>query len=91
LAPQPSVGLGLPLKIRLNFLEASQQFSFLQGRIVAPRPTPIPEDQASEFIPPERTNTRHNGTISQSSFTKKYGKMTDNEVAYLAFKFEREI
>jgi hypothetical protein len=29
LAPQPSLGLGLLLKIRLNFLEASQQFSFL--------------------------------------------------------------
>jgi hypothetical protein len=28
LAPQPSLGLGLLHKIRLNFLEASQQFSF---------------------------------------------------------------
>jgi hypothetical protein len=35
LAPQPSLGLGL-LKTRLNFLEASQQFSFLQGRVVSP-------------------------------------------------------
>jgi hypothetical protein len=33
LAPQPSLGLGLLLKIWLNFLEASQQFSFLQGRV----------------------------------------------------------
>jgi hypothetical protein len=37
LVPQPSLGLGL-LKIRLNFLEASQQFSFLQGRVVSPTP-----------------------------------------------------
>jgi hypothetical protein len=41
LAPQPSVGLGLLLKIRLNFLEASQ-FSFLQGRVVGPTPNPHP-------------------------------------------------
>jgi hypothetical protein len=53
LAPQPSLCLGLLLKIRLNFLEASQQFSFLQGRVVSPTPTPIPEDQASVFICPE--------------------------------------
>jgi hypothetical protein len=48
----PLGGLGLH-KIWLNFLEASQQFSFLQGGVVAPRPTPIPEDQASVFISPE--------------------------------------
>jgi hypothetical protein len=42
LAPQPSVGLGLLLKIRLNFLEASQQFSFLQDRVVSPTPNPHP-------------------------------------------------
>jgi hypothetical protein len=42
LAPQPSLGLGLLLKIRLNFLEASQQFSFLQGRVVSPTPNPQP-------------------------------------------------
>jgi hypothetical protein len=41
LAPQPSVGLGL-LKIRLNFLEASQQFSFLQGKVANPTPNPHP-------------------------------------------------
>jgi hypothetical protein len=41
LAPQPSLGLGLH-KIRLNFLEASQQFSFLQGRVVSPTPNPHP-------------------------------------------------
>jgi hypothetical protein len=39
LAPQPSLGLGLLLKIRLNFLEASQKYSFLQGRV---NPTLIP-------------------------------------------------
>jgi hypothetical protein len=41
LAPQPSLGLGLLHKIRLNFLEASQQFSFLQIRVnptTNPRP-----------------------------------------------------
>jgi hypothetical protein len=32
--------LGLLHKIRLNFLEASQQFSFLQGRVVIPTPNP---------------------------------------------------
>jgi hypothetical protein len=42
LAPQPSPGLGLLHKIRLNFLEASQQFSFLQGRVVSPTPNPHP-------------------------------------------------
>jgi hypothetical protein len=31
LAPQPTLGLGLLLKIRPNFLEASQQFSFFTG------------------------------------------------------------
>jgi hypothetical protein len=50
LAPQPSIGLGLLHKIRLNFLETSQQFSFLQGRVVSP--TPTLEDQASVFISP---------------------------------------
>jgi hypothetical protein len=39
-APQPSLGLGLLHKIRLNFLEASQQFSFLQGRVVSPTHNP---------------------------------------------------
>jgi hypothetical protein len=42
LAPQPSLGLGLLHKIRLNFLEASQQFYFLQGRVVSPTPKPHP-------------------------------------------------
>jgi hypothetical protein len=40
LAPQPRLGLGLLHKIRLNFVEASQQFSFLQGRVVSPTPNP---------------------------------------------------
>jgi hypothetical protein len=40
LAPQPSLGLGLLHKIQLNFLEASQQFSFLQGRVVKPHAQP---------------------------------------------------
>jgi hypothetical protein len=42
LAPQPSLGLGLLLKIRLNFLEASQQFSFSQGRVVSLTPNSHP-------------------------------------------------
>jgi hypothetical protein len=42
LAPQPNLGLGLLQKIRLNFLEASQQFSFLQGRVVSPTLNPHP-------------------------------------------------
>jgi hypothetical protein len=40
-------------------LEASQQFSFLQGRVVAPRRTPIPEDQASVFISPRGRMATH--------------------------------
>jgi hypothetical protein len=40
LAPQPSLDLDFLHKIRLNFLEASQQFSFLQGRVVSPTPNP---------------------------------------------------
>jgi hypothetical protein len=60
LAPQPSLGLGLH-RIRLNFLEASQQFSFLQGRVVSPTPNPhpggpdlciyIPQRQGGPVIP----------------------------------------
>jgi hypothetical protein len=40
LAPQPSLGPDLLHKIRLNFLEDSQQFSFLEGRVVSPTPNP---------------------------------------------------
>jgi hypothetical protein len=42
LAPQPSLGLVPLQKIRLNFLQASQQFSFSQGRVVIPTPNPHP-------------------------------------------------
>jgi hypothetical protein len=42
LAPQPSLCLGLLHKIRLNFLESYQQFSYLQGRVVSPTPNPHP-------------------------------------------------
>jgi hypothetical protein len=42
LAPQPNLGLGLLHKIQLNFLEASQQFYFLKGRVVSPTPNPNP-------------------------------------------------
>jgi hypothetical protein len=42
LASQSSLGLGLLHKIRLKFLEASQQFSFLQGRVVSPALNPHP-------------------------------------------------
>jgi hypothetical protein len=57
-APQPSLSLGLLLKIRLNFLEASQQFFYRVG-LLAPRQTPIPEDQASVFISPRGRVTTH--------------------------------
>jgi hypothetical protein len=40
LVPQPSLGLGLLHKIRLNFLEAYQRFSFLQDRVLWRRPRP---------------------------------------------------
>jgi hypothetical protein len=42
LALQSSLSLGLLHKIRLNFLEAFQQFSFLHGRFVSPTPNPHP-------------------------------------------------
>jgi hypothetical protein len=35
---------------RLNFLEASQHFLFYRVGLLAPRPTPIPDDHASVFI-----------------------------------------
>jgi hypothetical protein len=54
LAPQPSLGLDLLHKIRLNFLEASQQFSFYRVGLLAPRQTLIPEDDASALISPQR-------------------------------------
>jgi hypothetical protein len=53
LVPQPSVSLGL-LKIWLNFLEASQQFSFLQGRIVSPMPNPHPKGPGLCIYIPQR-------------------------------------
>jgi hypothetical protein len=59
LAPQPSLGLGLVHKIQLNFLEASQQFSFYWVGLLAPRPTPIPEDQSSVFISPRGRVATH--------------------------------
>jgi hypothetical protein len=58
LAPQPSLGLGLFLKIWLNFLEASQQFFYRVG-LLAPRPTLIPEDQAPVFISPRGRVATH--------------------------------
>jgi hypothetical protein len=59
LAPQLSLGLGLLHKIRLNFLGASQQFSFYRVGLLAPRPTPIPEDQVSVFISPRGRMATH--------------------------------
>jgi hypothetical protein len=41
LSPQPSLGLGLLLKMRLNFLEASQQFSFFTGWGCYPHAQPL--------------------------------------------------
>jgi hypothetical protein len=40
-------------------LEASQQFSLYKVGLLAPRPTPIPEDQASVFISPRSRVTTH--------------------------------
>jgi hypothetical protein len=54
LDPQPSLGLGLLLKIRLNFLEASQQFSFLQGRVVSPTSNPHPRGPVLCIYIPQR-------------------------------------
>jgi hypothetical protein len=55
LAPQSSLGLGLLYKIQLNFLEASQQFSFLQGRIVSPTPNPHPGGPGLCLYIPQRS------------------------------------
>jgi hypothetical protein len=54
LVPQPSLGHGLLHKIQLNFLEASQQFSFLQGRVVSPTPNPHPGGPALCIYIPQR-------------------------------------
>jgi hypothetical protein len=40
-------------------LETSQQFSFYRVGLLAPRPTPIPEDQASVFISPRGRAATH--------------------------------
>jgi hypothetical protein len=40
-------------------LEASQQFSFYRVGLLAPRPTPIPEDQVSVFISPRGRVATH--------------------------------
>jgi hypothetical protein len=68
LAPQPGLGLGLLHKIRLNFLEASQQFSFYRVGLLAPRPTPIPEDQASVFISPRGRVATHFSRLLQHAW-----------------------
>jgi hypothetical protein len=54
LAPQPSLSLSLLHKIQLNFLEASQQFSFLQGRVVSPTPNPHPGEPGLCIYIPQR-------------------------------------
>jgi hypothetical protein len=58
LVPQPSLGLGLLYKIRLNFLEASKQFSFLQGRVVSPTPNPHPGGPGLCIYIPQRKGDR---------------------------------
>jgi hypothetical protein len=68
LAPQASLGLGLLHKTRLNFLEASQQFPFFyRVGLLAPRPTPIPEDQASVFVSPRGRVATHFSRLSRRS------------------------
>jgi hypothetical protein len=57
LAPQPSLGLGLLHKIQLNFLEASQQFSFLQGSVVSPTPNPHPGGPGLCIYIPQRQSS----------------------------------
>jgi hypothetical protein len=61
LDPQPSLGLGLLHKNRLNFLEASQQFSFLQGRV-------SPHAQ-----PPSRRTISPRGRVA-THFSRKQNK-----------------
>jgi hypothetical protein len=53
MAPQLSLGLGLLHKIRLNFLEACQQF-FLQGRVVSPTPNSHPRGPGLCIYIPQR-------------------------------------
>jgi hypothetical protein len=69
LAPQPSLGLGLLLKIRLNFLEASQQFSLLQGRVVSSTPNPPPGGPGLCIY----ISQRQGGYPFQSPFTTRMG------------------
>jgi hypothetical protein len=59
LAPQPSLGHGLLHKIQLNFLEASQQFSLLQDRVVSPTPNPHPEGPGLCIYIPQRQGGTH--------------------------------
>jgi hypothetical protein len=54
LAPRPNLGLGLLHKIKLNFLEASQQFYFSQGRVVSPTPNPHPGRPGSCIYIPQK-------------------------------------
>jgi hypothetical protein len=68
LAPQPSLGLGLLLKIRLNFLEASQQFSFLQGMVVISTPNPHPGGPGLCIYIPRWLTT---GMLINSAFAHK--------------------
>jgi hypothetical protein len=53
LATQLSIGLGLLLKIRLNFLEASQHFLFYRVGLLAQRPTPSLGTRPLYLYPPE--------------------------------------
>jgi hypothetical protein len=59
LAPQPSLGLGLLHEIRLNSWKLLNNFLFYRVGLLAPRPTPIPEDQVSVFISPRGRVTTH--------------------------------
>jgi hypothetical protein len=54
LALKPSLGHGLLHKIQQNFLEASQQFSFLKGRLVIHAPNPHPGGQDLCIYIPQR-------------------------------------
>jgi hypothetical protein len=54
-------------------LEASQQFSFYRLGLLAPRPTPIPEDQASVlFISPRGRMATHKFTVNKIPYMGPY-------------------
>jgi hypothetical protein len=68
LAPQPSLGLGFLHKTQLNFLEASQQFSFLQGRVVSPTSNTHLGGPGLCIYIPQRQGATHFGRLLRHSW-----------------------